>query len=75
MYKLNDFIRFLLGFFTYSIMFVFLFSVLAGSSSSHAAEFKLAGCDIAFSGGSGKPVAICTNPRFTKEEIEGYDRL
>ena len=75
MYKIKDFMRFLFSFFSYSIIFIFLFSALVGSQSSHAAEIKLAGCDMEVSTGSGKPIVICSNPRYTKEDIKAFDQL
>jgi hypothetical protein len=75
MCKLKEFILFLFSFFSYSIVFIFLFSIIIGSQSSHAAEIKLAGCDMGFSSGSGKPIAICSNPRYIKEDIKAFDQL
>jgi hypothetical protein len=75
MNKLNDFYRFLVGFFSYSIMFFLLFYVLAGSTPSHAAETELVGCDIGFSSGSSKPIVMCDNPRYTQDDLKYFDSL
>jgi len=75
MLKLNDFWQYVIGFFSYSIFFLVLFSAFAVFSPSHAADIKLAGCDVGFTSGSGKPTVMCSNPRYNKEEMKYFNNL
>lgn len=75
MIKFYDFFQFIIGFFSYSIIFIVLFSAFTFFTPSHAAEIKLVGCDIGFSSGSGKPIVMCVNPKYTKDELNNFDYL
>ena len=75
MFKLNDFGRYMIGLLLYSITSLVLFSALSVFSPLHAGAVQLVGCDIGFSNGSGKPIAMCSNPRYTREELKNFDNM
>lgn len=56
------------------MLFVILFLFLT-SIPARADEIIMAGCDIGFDSGNGKPKVMCTNPKISKEEMRAFERL